>query len=273
MTRLLVPSSRTDAARVAAEEIAALLRRKPDAILVLASGKTMVPVYRELVRLHRAERASFRRATTFNLDELAVAADDPRSFRVFMERRLFSKVDLPPESVHFLRGNAGDRRAECGRYEAELSAAGPPDLALVGIGANGHVAYLEPGASLEPRTAAVRLSPPTKRSLAADGVDPVPASALTMGIESILAARSILLVAAGAAKAEAVAAALEGPVTAGCPASFLTVHRSLTLVLDVAAASALGAVPGSRLSPRGRRSPRPPRRASRRPRRSTRGSR
>jgi glucosamine-6-phosphate deaminase len=265
VTRLLILASGTDAARVAADEIAALLRRKPEATLVLASGKTMVPVYRELVRLHRAGRASFGRAATFNLDELAVAADDPRSFRVFMERRLFSKVDLPPESVHFLRGNARDRGAECGRYEAELSTAGPPDLALVGIGANGHVAYLEPGAALEPRTAAVRLSPGTKRSLAADGVDPVPASALTMGIESILAARSILLVAAGAAKAEAVAAALEGPVTAGCPASFLTVHPSLTVVLDVAASRAL--------SPRGRRSPRPPRRKSRRPRRSTRGSR
>jgi glucosamine-6-phosphate deaminase len=265
VTRVLIRAPGTDAARVAAEEIAALLRRKPAATLVLASGKTMVPVYRELVRLHRAGRARFRRATTFNLDELAVAADDPRSFRAFMERRLFSRVDLPPGRVHFLRGNAKDRAAECERYEEELAAAGPPDLALVGIGANGHVAYLEPGASLAPRTAAVRLSAATRRSLAADGVVPVPAAALTMGIESILAARSILLVAAGAAKAEAVAVALEGPVTARCPASFLTVHPSLTVVLDVAAARAL--------SPPGRRSPRPLRRASRMPRRSTRGSR
>jgi glucosamine-6-phosphate deaminase len=205
----------------------------------------MVPVYDRLVRIHRDGRAPFHLAETFNLDELVVPAADTRSFRGFMERRLFSRVDLAPERIHFLRGDAADAMKECSRYEAEL-AAGPrfaPDLALVGIGPNGHVAYLEPGSSLAPRTSRVRLSAATRRGLERDGVSPAPTTALTMGIESILAAREILLVATGAAKAEAVAAALEGPVTARCPASFLTVHPALTVVLDRASASMLSSRP------------------------------
>ena len=228
------------AASRAAEKIAALLRRKPRATLVLASGKTMQPVYRTLAGLHRQGRAPFHRAVTFNLDELAVSPDDPRSFRSFMERRLFSKVDLPADSIHFLRGDAKDPAPECARYEEELARLGPPDLALVGIGANGHVAYLEPGASLPPQTSRVRLSAATRQALAADGVRPVPREALTMGIESILAARAILLVATGLSKARAVAAALRGPVTARCPASFLSLHPGLRVVLDAAAAGEIG---------------------------------
>lgn len=236
MARVESFPSAAQAAASAAGKIAALLRRRPGATLVLASGKTMMPVYRELVRLHSEGRAPFRRASTFNLDELAVPAADARSFRTFMERRLFSKVGIASERIHFLRGDARDPEAECARYEEELRLAGPPDLALVGIGRNGHVAYLEPGASLTPRTAPVRLSPETRRGLARDGVSPVPRAALTMGIESILAARVILLVATGASKAAAVACALEGPVTGACPASFLSVHPRLTVCLDRAAA-------------------------------------
>jgi glucosamine-6-phosphate deaminase len=218
---------------------AALLRRPEPTRLVLASGKTMVPVYAELVRLNRSGRAPFRRAATFNLDELAVAAADPRSFRYFMERHLFSRVDLDPASIHFLRGDTDDPWAEAARYERALARGGAPDLAILGIGTNGHVAYLEPGAALAPRTSPVRLSVSTRRALAADGVRPVPRAALTMGIETILSASRILLVATGRSKAEAIGAALEGPVSARCPASFLSLHPALTVVLDRASAADL----------------------------------
>ncbi len=220
----------------AAEAIAAVLRRRPAAVLVLASGKTMVPVYRGLVRRNRDGRAPFARATTFNLDELAVSAADPRSFRSFMEKRLFSRVDLDPRRVHFLRGDARDPKAECSRYEDELARFGPADLALVGIGPNGHVAYLEPGRSLAPVTSAVRLSAATRSTLEGDGVVPAPRRALTMGIETILSARRILLVATGKSKAAAIACALGGPVDASCPASYLSLHPRLTVLLDRAAA-------------------------------------
>ncbi|MEO8191353.1 MAG: glucosamine-6-phosphate deaminase [Acidobacteriota bacterium] len=225
--------------REAAERIAGVLRRRGPRVLVLASGKTMVPVYRELVRRHRDGRAPFPRVMTFNLDELAVPAADPRSFRTFMDRHLFSRVDLDPRRVGFLRGNARDAIAECARYEEELARAGGADLALVGIGSNGHVAYLEPGESLAPVTSPVRLSAETRRTLAADGFVPPPRRALTMGIETILSARRMLLVATGRSKAAAVACALRGPVTARCPASYLSLHPKLTVLLDRSAARQL----------------------------------
>jgi len=223
----------------AAGILAALLRRRRETVLVLASGKTMKPVYRALVRLSASGRAPFGRARTFNLDELAVPASDARSFRSFMEKNLFARVELDPGRVHFLDGAARNRDAECARYEEVLAALGPPDLALVGIGENGHVAYLEPGSSLPPRTSAVRLSAATRKSLEEDGVRPAPREALTMGIETILSARRILLLATGKAKASAVACALHGRVTPACPASYLSLHPGLTVLLDRGAASEL----------------------------------
>jgi glucosamine-6-phosphate deaminase len=157
-----------------------------------------------------------------------------------MDRHLFSKVDLPANRIRFLRGDAEDPARECARYERRLAREGPPDIAFVGIGANGHVAYLEPARALPPRTALVRLSAATRRGLARDEVRPVPREALTVGLETILGSAAILLVASGSEKAPAVAAALEGPVTARCPASFLSLHPGLTVMLDRPAAARLG---------------------------------
>ena len=232
---LRIFDSSAAAAKAAAERIAAVLARRSPSVLLLPVGKTPVPVYRELVR----RDVSFRRATTFNLDELRVPPGDPRSFRTFMERRLFSRVDLDPGRIRFLRGDASDPARECARYERRLETEGPADLAFLGIGVNGHVAYLEPGRSLPPTTSVVRLSASTRRALAADGVDPVPREALTVGIETILSSRAILLVATGRKKARAVAAALEGAVSARCPASFLSLHPRLEVLLDRGAASEL----------------------------------
>jgi glucosamine-6-phosphate deaminase len=223
--------------RAVADRLAKALSKRGGAVLLLPVGKTAIPVYRELARIHAAGSASFRRATTFNLDELRVPPDDLRSFRSFMERRLFSKVDLPRDRIRFLLGNASDPERECARYERELAREGPADVAFVGVGVNGHVAYLEPGRSLAPRASLVRLSVSTRRGLAADGARPVPREALTVGIETILSSRTILLVASGRRKARAVAAALEGPVTPRCPASFLSLHPRLEVFLDPGAAS------------------------------------
>ena len=226
-------------ASAAAERIAGVLRRPGPSVLVLAAGKTMVPVYRELAALNARRRAPFRRATTFNLDELRVPPGDPRSFRIFMERYLFSPVNLPPERIYFLRGDTADPVGECRRFERDLYRLGPPDLALVGIGENCHVAYLEPARALPPRTSLVTLSAGTRRGLAASGISPKPREALTMGIETILSAREILLVAVGKEKAGAVADALLGRVTSRCPASLLSLHPRLTVLLDRRAASGL----------------------------------
>jgi glucosamine-6-phosphate deaminase len=242
-------ATRAATARAAAERLASTLSRRKDSVLFLPVGETAMPVYRELVRLHAAGRAPFRRATTFNVDELRVPPDDPRSFRSFMEKHLFHKVDVDPRKVRFLRGDAPDPDRECTRYERDLRREGPADLTFVGIGINGHVAYLEPGRFLPPKTSLVRLSESTRRGLAANGVRPAPRQAFTVGIETILSARAILLVATGRRKAAPVAAALEGPVTSRCPASFMSLHPRLTVLLDRGAASALS----SRSSARGTR--------------------
>jgi glucosamine-6-phosphate deaminase len=227
------------AASAAAERIAAVLRRRGSKSLILASGRTMVRVYQELVRLHQRGRAPLRSCSTWNLDELAVSPEDPRSFRSFMERHLFSKVDLDAKRIHFLYGGASDLAAECRRFERQLVRNGPVDMALVGIGINGHVAYLEPARALPPRTSLVGLSVSTRRRLAEDGVQPVPRRALTMGIETILSAREILLVAIGSEKARPLFRALRGPVTPGLPASFLSLHPRLTVITDKAASRLL----------------------------------
>jgi glucosamine-6-phosphate deaminase len=231
--------TRAALARSAAERLATILRGRKRPVLLLPAGKTAIPVYRELSRLHAAGRAPTAGATTFNLDELRVPAADPRSFRSFMDRHLFSKVDLLEDRIRFLRGDAADPARECARYERRLVREGPPDVAFLGIGSNGHIAYLEPARALPPSTSLVRLSAATRRGLAADGVRPVPREALTVGLERILAAKSILLVASGSKKARAVEAALRGPVTPRCPASYLSLHPRLTVMLDRAAAARL----------------------------------
>jgi glucosamine-6-phosphate deaminase len=237
--KVFVADGRAEATRRTAEAVAAALRLPGRRVLALSSGQTMVPVYSGLVRLHRAGRAPFARAFTFNVDELCLPAGHPKSFRTFMERHLFRKVRLAAARIHFLRGDAPDAGLEADRYEKELRKAGGADLVLLGVGVNGHIAYLEPGRALPPQTARVRLSASTRRGLATDGLRPAPRDAFTMGIETILAARAILLVATGRSKAKVVARALSGRITPRCPASYLSLHPRLTVILDREAASKL----------------------------------
>ena len=120
-------------------------RDNPRLVLGLPTGRTPIPLYRELAALHRARRADFSRATTFNLDEfLGLAGDDPRSYRAFMQRHLFDHINLPPRRIHFLNGAARDAAAECARYERAIARAGGIDLLILGLGANGHIGFNEP---------------------------------------------------------------------------------------------------------------------------------
>jgi glucosamine-6-phosphate deaminase len=233
------PTSRA-ACAAAAAEVAAALRAKPAITLGLPTGRTPIPLYQELVRRHRRGEADFSQATTFNLDEfLGIPARDPGSYRSFMERHLFSLVNLDPARSHLLNGTAADPAAECARYEAAIEASGGLDLQVLGIGANGHIGFNEPGRSLEARTHRVQLKAETRRSNAAlfgGRADAVPAEALSMGMATILQARAVVLLAAGRRKARCVAGAVSGPLTTRLPASFLQIHPRVTLVLDEAAA-------------------------------------
>jgi glucosamine-6-phosphate deaminase len=232
-----------EAARALAARIAAALRDDPDLVLGLPTGKSPVATYQELRRLHTLGEADFSRAQTFNLDEFAgVEAAHPGSFRRFMDDHLFSGVNLHPSRIHFLDGAAPDLDLECGRYEAEIEAAGGIDLQLLGIGANGHVGFNEPGDELTARTHRVRLHESTRRdnaTLFGGEVGRVPREALSMGMGTILKATAIVLIATGERKAACVYGMIQGALTTRLPASFLQTHRNVEVFLDQAAASRL----------------------------------
>ena len=224
------------AAATAALVIAGRLKSHPASVFGLPTGRTSVPVYDALVRT----RPDFSRARTFNLDEyVGIAAADPRSFRAFMERHLFSRVNIKRRHIHFLNGIAADVAAECVRFERAIRRAGGLDLVVLGIGANGHIGFNEPATALFLRTHRAGLTVATRRANAAafgGRLSRVPREALSMGIGTILAARSILLIATGHSKARPIKRMLAGRITPAVPASFHQLHQDVELVLDAAAA-------------------------------------
>ena len=226
-------------ARALALHISTRLTTKPNLVLGLPTGATPIPLYGELVRLHRLGRAGFRRATTFNLDEfVGLAAGDPRSYHAFMRRHLFDLVDLSPRRTHVLNGAAPDLEQECARYERAIVRAGGIDLLILGLGLNGHIGFNEPAAALVAATHRTRLRPATRRANAAlfGGARVVPTEALSMGMGTILTAQRIVLVATGGSKARCVERMINGRVTPRLPASFLQLHADAEVWLDRAAA-------------------------------------
>jgi len=232
------------AARALALRIANALAAKPAMVLGLPTGRTPVRLYNELVSLVAHGKAGFSQARTFNLDEfLGIPPSHPGSYRQFMEAHLFAHVKIPAERIHFLNGAAPDPDAECARYEAAIASAGGIDVQILGIGTNGHIGFNEPARELQARTHRVRLKPETRRSNASlFGGDPtaVPAEALSMGMATILQARSIVLLATGRTKAACIERVVNGPITTELPASFLQLHRDVEIMLDAPAAEKLG---------------------------------
>lgn len=241
--RVVIHRSAEDAGAALARFVAHVLRVQPDVTLGLPTGHTPIAFYRELVALHHAGDADFQRATTFNLDEFSgISGDDPRSFRAFMQRHLFSHVNLPPERAHVLNGARAAWRVEVREFESAIASAGGLDLVILGIGKNGHIGFNEPGASLVARTHRARLQPGTRRAnaaLAGGSWRQIPSHALSMGIGTMLEGRAVVLLATGSGKAGIVRRALRGPVTTRVPASLLQLHPNVLVVLDQAAAARL----------------------------------
>jgi glucosamine-6-phosphate deaminase len=236
MQIIVLPSGRS-AARATAQVVSRLLRAQPAAVLGLPTGRTMIPVYQALTALHRRGRVDFAKTMTFNLDEF-VGASDECGYRAFMRRYLFDTVNVSPRRIHF----PGEQGANADTYDDMISAAGGLDLCLVGIGMNGHLGFNEPASRLMPRTHRVRLLPATRRANAYlfDGrLSDVPRLAYSMGIGTILTARTVVLLATGLAKAPIVRRAIAGPVTTRVPASLIQTHPHALVVLDRAAASKL----------------------------------
>jgi glucosamine-6-phosphate deaminase len=238
----VVPLPSEDAvATLAADTIEAAVRARPDAVLGLATGSTPVPTYRELVARHRAGVGpSYAAVRVFLLDEyVGLPPGHPQSYRATIARELTDDLGLASEQVH--APDPTDAQRAGAAYEAELEAAGGVDLQLLGIGTDGHLAFNEPGSSLASSTRIKTLTERTRRDNARFFASPeeVPRHVLTQGLGTILRARHLLLIATGPAKAAALAAAVEGPVTASCPASVLQLHPHTTVLVDPAAASGL----------------------------------
>ncbi|HLP07342.1 MAG TPA: glucosamine-6-phosphate deaminase [Opitutaceae bacterium] len=239
---VLIRNSADAGCRLAAKIIAKLVREKPDAVLGLATGRTPLLLYHELIRLHREEGLSFRGVTTFNLDEyVGLPPSHEQSYRRFMEENFFRHIDIEPARTHVPNGIAADLQAECRDYEARIAAAGGIDLQLLGLGRNGHIGFNEPTGSLRSRTWIKILSEGTLRDNSAvfGAFEAMPRHAITMGIGTILDARRILLLAFGPTKTRAALSMIEGPLAALCPASALQLHPRATVVLDEAAAAGL----------------------------------
>jgi glucosamine-6-phosphate deaminase len=242
-------ASRAVAERIRAAAASAIAERGRT-VLGLATGSTPEKVYSNLVRMHADGEFAFRNVITYNLDEYyPIQPLDPKSYRSYMYRHLFGHVDLSPQRTHMLDGTVPEDFVEehCAGFEHWLAADGGLDFQLLGIGRNGHIGFNEPcDLSVEEclglRTRLTELHPVTRADAAREfgGERNVIPRALTMGVETILSARSILLLATGSHKAEAVKGALTGPMTARLPASLLqSVASKVTWMLDAQAASGL----------------------------------
>lgn len=230
-----------DVARTAADAIEQQVLSGPS-VLGLATGSTPLGTYRELIQRHRNGGLSFAGAQAFLLDEyVGLPGTHPQSYHSVIRREFVDSVDFPAGTVHGLDGVAEDLDAEAARYEAAIAASGGVDIQILGIGSDGHVGFNEPMSSLASRTRIKTLTQQTRQDNARFFTDPaaVPDHVLTQGLGTILEARHLLLLAMGEAKAGAVAAAVEGPVAALCPASALQLHPHVTVLVDEAAASML----------------------------------
>ena len=241
MEVVIVPDARSGGALIA-EGIADLLRRKPDALLGVATGSTPLPIYEALIAQVQAGSVDASRARIAQLDEyVGLPAGHPESYRSTVLRQVVEPLGLSADAFMGPDGSAEDVQAACVAYDQALAAAGGVDLQILGIGTDGHIGFNEPCSSLASRTRIKTLTEQTRKDNARffNGLDEVPHHVITQGIGTILEARHLVLLATGEGKADAVAATVEGPVAALVPASALQLHPHATVVVDEAAASKL----------------------------------
>jgi glucosamine-6-phosphate deaminase len=228
-------ASETALAAALARRIISSIKRTPRIVLGLPTGRTPLALYEELVRAGTADAVDWSEVRTFNLDEfVGCGREDEGSYRRFMDERFFDRVAISKDHIGFLDGRAADLAAECARYDRAIARAGGIDLMILGIGANGHVGFNEPADRLIDRTHIARLDEETRAGNAlwfGGDVRKVPQQALTMGMATILSARTIVLIAAGEAKASAVQAMMDGGITTRLPASFLQLHPQVSVLL------------------------------------------
>ena len=235
--------SAAEIAAVAADVVEAVVRRKPAAVLGLATGSSPLPAYRELIRRHQAGVGpSYTAVTCFNLDEyVGLPPGHEQSYRATIARELTDGLGIRPDQVNGPDPSPEGLPSAGERYEALIAQADGVDVQFLGIGSDGHLAFNEPGSSLASRTRIKTLTAQTRKDNARffGSPDEVPNHVLTQGLGTILEARHLLVIATGEGKADAVAASVEGPLSASCPASVLQLHPHVTVLLDPPAAARL----------------------------------
>ena len=240
--QVVIVDTPAEVGRVAAAKITQLIRRRADAVLGLATGSSPLAIYAELARQVREEGLDCTAVRAFALDEyVGLPAGHPESYRSVIQREVVEPLGLTPALVHVPDGTAEDVVAACAAYEQRMSEVGPVDLQILGIGSNGHIGFNEPTSSFASRTRIKTLAPKTRADNARffASADEVPTHCLTQGLGTILDAKTLLLVAQGEKKADAVAKMVEGPVMSMCPATALQLHGDALVVVDQAAASRL----------------------------------
>ncbi len=240
--KIISVSNEREMSLEAARIIAALVRINPRAILGLASGSTPLGAYKELARMWAEEGLDFSGVETVNPDEyIGLEETHPQSYRMYMRRHFTDLVAIPPHKVHLPNGMAADIGQECQDYDKLFESLGFPDLQVLGIGTNGHIAFNEPADFFTAQTHRVTLTEDTINSNQRffDNRQEVPTEAITVGMRGIMSSKRILLLACGKAKARAIAQTCRGPVTPRLPASILQLHPEATLIADREALSEL----------------------------------
>lgn len=221
--------------KIAGEYFVKKVRENPKITLGLATGSTPVGMYQYMVKDHKNNGTSYRGVVTFNLDEyVGLEKDDVNSYHYFMHDNLFNHIDIDPQNVHIPNGTVDDAEQECKNYEESIRAHGGIDIQLLGIGANGHIGFNEPGSSFSSRTRIVELTPKTRQdnSRFFDKIEDVPTHAITMGMATILESKEIVMLISGKNKQEAMRKLLSGEVTEDFPASALHNHKNVTVIAD-----------------------------------------
>lgn len=238
--RIIRTSNYDDMSRKAANIISAQVIMKPDCVLGLATGSTPIGAYRQLAEWYRKGDVDFSRVSTYNLDEYrGLTHSDPQSYHYFMHENLFKHININEKNSHVPDGANLDSETACREYDRIVEAAGYPDLQLLGIGNNGHIGFNEPSDHFSKGTHCVDLTESTIKanSRLFEREEDVPRQAYTMGVQTIMYARMILIIASGEAKADAVHKMCFGPVDPACPASILQLHSNCVVIADEAALS------------------------------------
>ncbi|EJO5349341.1 glucosamine-6-phosphate deaminase [Clostridium botulinum] len=240
--RIVLVDNYEEMSKKAASMVAGQVALNPDSVLGLATGDTPTGMYKEIINIYKNQKLDFSNVKTFNLDEYyGLNKENTQSYHYYMMNNLFNHININKENIDIPNGMADNIETECKEYERKIVKAGGIDLQVLGIGVNGHIGFNEPDISFESETHLVNLDEKTIESNSRffSSKNEVPTKAISMGIKTIMHSKSIILLASGSGKADAVFKAIKGKITPNVPASILQLHRNVVVIVDKEAASKL----------------------------------